>query len=330
MNAIIKRVATAAVLVLSVLSTNAQNKIYDVITLKDDKGVIKGFVNQQILGDDPSMLITPIEALLTINVDDIEGGQPKTIYINDNTCDLIVIKGSGEEIVGNIVSESIGKWYKIKTTNLSQKSYPYSEVLKLSKELVDSDDSIFDVYGILESITLNNGIMVSGVIVDQKLGESITVKDVKDGMDKIIDINNVAKINKTAYHSNQDLFKQCAYIDIVRTASESIKGVIVSQVLGENVMVRLLNREGYSEPIPYSQILSISREVNASTFYAETVVVENEHVKEEKKAKEELPLVVNSDALQNNIEVRLYYFENDSTKYLESFARPLILYIYHH
>ena len=262
-----KNLITAIIAIAVFCTTNisAQVNIYDIITLKNGEGVIKGCITEQLLGK--TISITPSEAVLQINVNDIQGGKPgKTQVKKDSVTvelDIVTLISDGKSIEGYILAESPGKWYKISTSKLSPQTYSYDNIEKIGKDVIAPKYNIFEEYGALDILDMKNNQTIKGVIVEQTPGESLVIKDVNDGKDKTIDFNDIKVIRKEAYKSATDIFKQSAYLDVVHKTKGGIaRGIITHQIPGESIIVEFPSNAGNSDPIPYTDIDKISREIN--------------------------------------------------------------------
>ena len=262
-----KNLITAIIAIAVFCTTNisGQVNIYDIITLKNGEGVVKGCITEQLLGK--TISITPSEAVLQINVNDIQGGKPgKTQVKNDSVTielDIITLKSDGKSIEGNIFAESPGQWYKISTSKLSPQTYSYDNIEKIGKDVIAPKYNIFEEYGALDILDLKNNHTIKGVIVEQTPGASLIIKDVNDGKDKTIEFNDIKVIRKEAYKSATDIFKHSAYLDVVHKTKGGIaRGIITRQIPGESIIVEFPSNAGNSDPIPYTDIEKISREIN--------------------------------------------------------------------
>lgn len=248
-----------------VITIFAQTKVYDVVTLKDGRGVLKGFINEQVLGK--RITITPCEAIVKIDISDIKGEMPtKSIVKRDSDTvelDVITLSSTNECIEGSIIAEYPGKWYKMSTKNLSPQTYAYDEVEKIGRSVVDENDDIFDEYGVLDVIELMDGKQFRGIIVEQFFGEYLTIKDVNDKKNKIVDFKDVKLTRREACMPSVDAFKQSDFLDVVHTNKGGlVRGIIICQIPGESVTVEFPSNGGNSDPILYTDIEKISREVN--------------------------------------------------------------------
>lgn len=267
--------AIVAVTAFCVTNVFAQSKVYDIITLKEGKGIIKGFINEQVLGK--TVTITPSEAILQIDVNDIQGGKPTKTQVKKDSItvelDVITLNSDRTSIEGNIVAESPGKWYKINTTKLSPQTYSYDVVEKIGKGVIDAKDNLFEEYGLLDVLELENNKVIRGIIVEQIFGEYLTIKDVNDNKDKVVDFNDIKLIKKEPYKQAVDIFKQSAFLDVVhKVKGGTTRGIIIRQIPGESVIVEFPSSGGNSDPISYSDIEKISREINPFKEKSDSVV----------------------------------------------------------
>lgn len=246
-------------------SVHAQQAVYDIITLKNGRGIIKGFINEQLPGK--SFTIIPVQATLKIEAKEIRGGKPtRTTIKNDTTTievDVIELNGQGVSIQGQVVAEAPGKWYEIQSSTIGQSTYPYHDIEKIGKGVVNPEDNIFEQYGALDVLELEGGQVIRGIIVEQIFGRNLTIKDIQENKNKVVDFNEIKVIGKEAYVADKDIFEQSAFLDVVHKRMGGVaRGILVCQIPGESVVVEFPAKAGNSDPIPYADIQKISREVN--------------------------------------------------------------------
>lgn len=241
------------------------SNVYDVLTLKDGKGVLKGFINKQVLGQYISII--PHEAVLRIDVADIQGGKPeKTTPTNGqgaNECTVITRLSTGERMEGTIVALSPGKWYTLSTATLAPQVVPYDAVESIGKGVVGTDDQVFKEYGVFDVIELADGQTFRGMIVEQRIGEHLTMKLKDETQRVVVDFKDIKKIRKEPSDPKEGLFTQSPYLDVVHTLKGGVvRGIILTQIPGEYLTVEFPANSGISDPIAFSEIESIARDVN--------------------------------------------------------------------
>lgn len=252
-------VAVVALTMFFALNAKAQN-VYDIITLKNGKGVIKGFINEQILGQ--SVSIIPTDATLQIDYDEVVGMPTKKSIETDSTTvevDVIALK-NGQTIEGKIIELAPNKWITIVTNKLSGQTYPLENIARIGKDIIDSKDDIFKEYGVLDVLTNKNGTIVKGIIIEQTFGETVKIKTIDKGI-LVYDIADIATVKKEAYDLSKDIFKQSAFLDVLFLKNgDKRKGIIINQVPGVEVKITEI---GGSESSPkYEDVIKIIKELN--------------------------------------------------------------------
>ena len=165
-------IVLAGVLASLSLTLQAQDAgILDVITLKDGKGVLKGYINELIPGH--NLTIMNREATLKIEQKQIAEVMKKSVIRGSETTEIdILTLVNGIQLEGTITERMPGVWTAIRTNTQTPLTYPYSEISKIGKETVNPEADIFKASGVLDVITLKNQSIVKGVIIEQVVGES--------------------------------------------------------------------------------------------------------------------------------------------------------------
>lgn len=259
-----KSILTVIIAVLAVFGSiaKAQNNVYDIITLKDGKGIVKGFINEQVLGQ--SIKIIPDEAILQIDYKDIAGVPTKKSIKTDSTTvetDVVVLK-NGQTIEGKIVERAPDKWIVISASKLPEQTYPLESIEKIGKGISGSKNDIFNEYGVLDVLITKDGTVSKGIIIEQTFGKTVKIKT-PDKSILVYDIEDIATVSREAYDPSKDIFKQSAFLDVIhKVKGGTARGIIIRQVLGESVIVEFPSSGGNSDPILYTDIKKISREIN--------------------------------------------------------------------
>jgi hypothetical protein len=253
--------ATLAFLCILFVGNITADNVVDVVTLKNNSGVIKGFINEQIPGE--IIKISPVEALLKLNYDTIIGISTKKKDPKDTTgidLDIVTLKG-GTTIEGTIIEQSPGKWISIKTKSIIPLTYRYDEIEKIGKETVDINTDIFKAYGVLDVITTKNGTeSIKGIITEQTIGKTLKIKTIDRGT-IVLDVADIQTIGKEAYDSKKDIFRQSAFLDVVYLKSgTSIKGIVVLQKPGQDIKIEAYGSSVFVEKL--SDISRFSKEIN--------------------------------------------------------------------
>jgi len=253
-----KRALFAALSVLICSYLFAQNDVVDIITLKNQKGVIKGFISEQVPG--VTIKIIPTEAILKFNNDTITGISKKSNTEKDSIkIDVITIKG-GNSMEGTIIEQSPNKWILFKTKNSASLTFNYDEIEKVGKETVKPNADIFKAYGVLDVVTTNSGFVQKGIIIEQQFGKTLKIK----GVDKnvfVLDVSDIKSISKEPLDSKKDIFKQSAFLDIIYLKNNSyLKGIITQQNPGYDLTIQMIGNSNFVQKI--SDIIKISKEIN--------------------------------------------------------------------
>ncbi|MFI3261780.1 MAG: hypothetical protein R3Y26_02605 [Rikenellaceae bacterium] len=243
-------------------TTYSQNSVYDVISLKNNKGIIKGNITEQVIGSNPTISINVVEASLRYNTNEIIGEAPTKIDVDTESGkvqkDLITLHDNNLRVIGDVYEIAPASWYEIRTSNLETLTIAYEDIEKLSKELIDSQKNIFEECGVLDVLELRNGTSVTGVVIEQQMGKYYTIKDISDNINKVLSPNDIVKITKTGYIPDTDIFQQALYLDeIVKKQGGRFRGIITTQVLGESAIIQFPSNTGNSDPILYSDIEKI-------------------------------------------------------------------------
>lgn len=236
-------------------------ELVDVITLKNNRGVIKGFISEQVPG--VNVKISSKEAVLKLDNDTIIGLTVKKKDPKDSTgidLDIVTLKG-GTTIEGSIIEKSPGKWISIKTKNINTLTYRYDEIDKIGKEVTDKNIDIFKAYGILDVITAKNSTeSIKGIIIEQTIGKTLKIKTPDHGI-VVLDVSEILSIGKEAYDSKKNIFCQSAYLDVVHLKNgSSIRGIILLQKIGQDIKVEAYGNSEFVENI--SNVSRFAKEMN--------------------------------------------------------------------
>ncbi|MGV8135190.1 MAG: hypothetical protein AB2L20_08245 [Mangrovibacterium sp.] len=241
------------------VSMQAQEHVVDIVTLKNDKGVIKGFIAEQVPGE--TVKILPSSAVLKIDFEDISGVLFRKSLKKDTATyelDVVTLK-DGTAIEGSIAEQSPGKWLVIETKSLSPRTYRYDEIEKIGKETSNKEDDIFKAYGLLDVLYLKDQSLVKGIIIEQSLGESLKMQT-KIGI-VVYDIADVIRTGKEPYDATKDLFKQSAFLDVVVLKNgSSLKGIIYEQIPGKSLRIETVGNSSFIQAM--SEVIKICKEKN--------------------------------------------------------------------
>lgn len=239
----------------------AQSQVLDVITLKNNKGVVKGFINEQIPGE--TIRIMPSGAMLKINMEDLTG-TPSKKNIERNSVELeqtVVSLKNGLTLEGSIIEQSPGKWFIIKTdSNAIPWQYHYDEIEKIGKETTAGNDNIFKACGVIDVLQLIDGTTEKGVIIEQTLGVSVKIKTLTNTV-LVYDIADIVSTRKEAYDQNRDIFKQSAFLDIISLKGGSfIKGIIIEQTPNQKIKIETVGESNFVQEL--SDVIKLQKEKN--------------------------------------------------------------------
>lgn len=236
----------------------AQNDIVDIIKLKNSKGVIKGFISEQIPG--VTVKIIPIEAVLKFYNDSISSILPKSNSGKDSIKIYVISLKGGSSVEGTIIEQSPKKWILLKTTNTNILTFKYDEIEKVCKETVNPNADIFKAYGVLDIVKTNDGMVQKGIIVEQKFGETIKIKGIDNNI-FVFDVSDVKSISKEPLDNKKDIFKQSAFLDIVYLKNNSsLKGIIIDQNPGHDITIEMMGNSNFVQKI--GDVLKFSKEIN--------------------------------------------------------------------
>lgn len=256
-----KKIITTIIAIFTLLVNPilAQESVVDIVTLKNNKGIIKGLISEQVPGE--TVKIIPSNALIKIDFEAI-AGIPSTKSVKKDTTtiqlDVVTLK-NGSTIEGDITEQSPGKWLVIKTENLTTQTYRYDEIERFGKETVKADADIFKAYGVLDVLNIKGGVIVKGIIIDQLLGELVKVKTASGIL--VYNLSDVEKTGKEAFDSKRDIFKQSAYVDvIVLKNGSSIRGIITDQTPGQSLKVETIGNSSFVQPL--SDVVKLCKEKN--------------------------------------------------------------------
>lgn len=274
---------TPLMLVL-ILSAEAHKEVSDIIKLKNDNGIIKGFISEQIPGK--KLTIIPSEATLKIEFSKMAGvPSSKTIKGDSITTTLDVIRlNEGKDLEGKIVEQAPGKWVRIHIDSLHALSYNFSEIELIGKELSNEEDEegeILKAYGILDVIYLKNSQQVEGLIVEQKLGSYVKIRTRDSKF--VYPAQEIEKVGKTSFDKEKDMFAQGAYLDKVETIGGSgIVGIITEQLPGK--LMRIKTKDSGVLSVRWEQVVKIEkiknefRETEPDTTYTEPNFIGEGHL----------------------------------------------------
>jgi len=255
------------------LSVKAQNKVLDVITLKGEKGVIKGFINEQTPGE--SLSIVPQEATLKIEMSELSDLPARKTVTKDGLSvevDQFTLN-SGEAFEGEILETAPGKWMVVRTGSLAARIYRYDEIAAIGKETACPDDDIFKACGVLDVIQTKDGTAAKGVIVEQVPGKSIKIKTIDRDVVLTFDFADVVGTSREALDSTRDIISQSAFLDVLVLKNGSvIKGIITQQKPGEDIRIETAGNSLFSQR--YADVAKIHKEVNPHREEAVEPVVE--------------------------------------------------------
>lgn len=274
-----KSILTVIIAVLAVFGSiaKAQNNVYDIITLKDGKGIVKGFINEQVLGQ--SIKIIPDEAILQIDYKDIAGVPTKKSIKTDSTTvetDVVVLK-NGQTIEGKIVERAPDKWIVISASKLPEQTYPLESIEKIGKGISGSKNDIFNEYGVLDVLITKDGTVSKGIIIEQTFGKTVKIKT-PDKSILVYDIEDIATVSREAYDPSKDIFKQSAFLDILQLKNGSlIKGIIIQQTPGEQINIETVGNSRFVQK--YTDVVKLIKEKNPDKEELDKpVVVEPEFI----------------------------------------------------
>ena len=252
--------ALSALSVLFSIVVQGQDKVLDIITLKNGKGVIEGFICEQKLGE--YMKIIPSSAVLKVDFDSVTSiptiKQVKKDTTNVNL-DILTLK-SGGTLEGRIEEQSPGKWYLVRTENLPAQNYRNIEIEKIGKRTVRNDINIFKAYGIIDVLKLRNGDLVKGIIIEQTLGFSLKIKTLDDKI-LVFYIGDVESTTRESFDNTRDIFKQSAFLDLVTLKNGTvIKGIINQQIPNKELKIETIGNSNFVQKI--EDVVKISKEKN--------------------------------------------------------------------
>jgi len=243
-------------------SSTAQDNIRDVVILKNNKGIIKGYISEQIPGK--TLTIIPSEATLKIEFSELSGGSPfvKKVIKDSTELELDVIRlKDGKTIEGNIQEQSPGNWLKIYTDSMSVIEYNFEDIEIIGKELVNTGcaDNILKANGLLDVIYLKNSQRIEGLIIEQKIGSYVKIETLSEKL--VYPVQEIVKIGKTGFNKDVDLFSQSSFIDKVETKRGSaIIGIITEQLPGVSIEIKTKESGTFTEK--YDDIIKIKKLVN--------------------------------------------------------------------
>ena len=254
-----KRILSALFSVLICSYILAHNDVVDIITLKNSKGVIKGFISEQVPG--VTIKIVPTETVLKYNNDTILGVSTKSNMGKDSIkVDVITLKNSENSIEGTIVEQSPKKWILFKTTNTNALTFKYDEIERVNKETVKPNTDIFKAYGLIDVVATKSGTIVKGIIIEQEFGKTLKIKSVDKNI-IVLDVSDIKSLAKEALDNKKDLFKQSAFLDIVYLKNNSsLRGIITQQNPGQDLTIEMVGNSNFVQKIP--DIVKLSKEIN--------------------------------------------------------------------
>lgn len=253
-------VIIVTVFAVCVSTAKAQDNVYDIITLKDGKGVVKGFMNEQELGQ--SVSIIPTEATVRIDFRDISVFSNKKSIKKDSIgveVDHITLK-NGQTIEGEILETAPDKWVVIRTVNLPSQTYKLDDVAKIGKSVHNPQDNIFEEYGVLDVLITKDNTMLKGAIIEQTFGETVKIKTIDKGV-LVYDIAEITTAKREAFDPSKDIFKQSAFLDILSLKNGTvIKGIIIQQTPGKEIHIETIGNSRFTQK--YADVVKLSKEIN--------------------------------------------------------------------
>ena len=253
----LKKVAIAACLLFAVvLCPVAQEAVRDVVTLKNGRGTVKGFIYEQIPGDEIRMY--PAEAVLKFNVEEL---LEMSVQKNDSIeTDILVLKDS-TVLKGRITEQAPGKWVLMHIPEYPAHhiSFRFSEIEKIGKEAGCESLDIFSALGVIDVLETKNG-AVSGIIMEQTLGHTLKIKTPDNRM-YVYDVADIVSSGKEAYNKSIDLFRQSALQDVLFLKDGSrIKGIIIKHIFGQEMQIETVGNSVFV--VKLENIEKIAKEVN--------------------------------------------------------------------
>jgi hypothetical protein len=230
----------------------------DVITLKNDAGIIKGIISNQIPGK--TMTIHVSGACIKFDADTIATIITDQVDSSGMKKDVITLK-NGNRIVGSISGKSPGKWVEISTKGIGDLTYSFEDIEKIGKETRLPGDDLFKTYGLLETVSLKNGNgTYKGIIIEQSLDKYLKIETVANGI-VVIDFADVKSVCREGYDNSKDMFTQSAFLDVVNLKNKSsIRGIITCQEPGKEVRIMAYGNSLFVQNL--SDIESFSKELN--------------------------------------------------------------------
>ncbi len=252
--------AVLCILFATITGSIAQDNVTDVVTLKYGRGIIKGFINEQIPGKE--IRIIPSEAVLKINVSDLLHAAFKRTIQNEDVAietDVVMLKDS-TTVEGEILEQAPGKWILIRIAHdFTPRSYRYDEIEKMGKETTSEGINIFEAYGVVDVLETKNE-TIKGIIIEQTLGQSLKIKTL-DNRIYVYDMADIVSSRKEAYDKSRDIFKQSAFLDVINLKDGSlIKGIITKQISNHDMQIETIGNSSFAVKMP--DIVKLSKENN--------------------------------------------------------------------
>ena len=161
-----------------------------------------------------------------------------------------------------------------KFVTFANKTYqiPWDSLRKTSKSF---DLSI--PYGTHDIVTLNTGERLTGCIIEQTIGESLTVKT-EDGAEHNVLADDVLSVRSEVIDDEVGLWRQTQMLDrIFIDGDEAIEGFIVSRVMGQKLNIMKLGTN-VEQSVPLSDIQKYQKFWNKDFVQYEPPVIDTSKV----------------------------------------------------
>lgn len=136
-------------------------------------------------------------------------------------------------------------------------TYQMGDILVIERIKRSADD----LSGIDDVIETRNGKVYKGQIIKQLVGRSVYLYQDNE-MTQIINNADIACQKKEKFNQEQDIFEQTPFLDVVTTAGNTYKGLIILQDFGsdqEASYLCILDEEGQQSKVEVGDILEMQR-----------------------------------------------------------------------
>ncbi len=115
--------------------------------------------------------------------------------------------------------------------------------------------------GIDRTYYLTSGVQHEGQYIEEVPGQTISILG-KDGVIQVLESDKVTKYTMQKVNPNQTLFEQSDLIDIVKTKTSTVEGIIIERNYGTNNYLLIQDQNGNTKSIKFDEVIEYRKEPN--------------------------------------------------------------------